>query len=655
MKININKDEVIFLILLVLVLIPYLNSLNNKFIFDDAHMITQNYYIRSFKYIPNYFKGRVSSQIGIGYMFRPLLMLTYNFNYFLHELKPYGYYIFNILLHFLNALLLFLLLEKLLQNRVISLLIAGLFAVHPINSEAVVYLSSRSDLLVTLFLLLSFYYFLKFEESKKESYFLFTLFLFILALLSKESALILPPLIFAWYYCRAEEIKPKLKRITVIFLLAIFYLAIRIALYGYIDNPRFVRTFWENILIQSKVTFFYLRLFLWPYPLTPDHQTIISSPGGLIAFIMILLLITIIIFKRGKNYLFYFGLSYYLIGLVPKFYGKLNFVASEHHFYLPSIGIYIILAYFLKKLYQISVSKTIILSSGVISILLLITLFRSLEWDNPYHFWRSALLYSPKSHIARNNLAIAYMHKGLYREAKQMLEQILFSQPPLDVVLNVTINLAECNRVLKDYERALELLKVASWIFPHNPLVYNEMGLIFMDQKKEEEALKAWYKAIELSPTVRETFINLGMYYIKKDNYQKAEHYLKKAVELYPDLARAWYGLGLIAENKSEIEQAIKYYQKSISLDPNFAPARLSLGTLYLKRADMRGLHQLELAWKLNPNDPVVNYNLAIFYLGLQPPHLELARYYLERSKFFGYKVSDEVEKFLKEQSSFNN
>ena len=96
----------------------YFNSFWGIFIFDDAHSIVSNLYIKDFRYLPMFLKGFYTSdtEVPIG-MFRPLLLLTFYFNYLFSGIQPLGYHIINVLLHFLNSILFFSLLRQLFVNR----------------------------------------------------------------------------------------------------------------------------------------------------------------------------------------------------------------------------------------------------------------------------------------------------------------------------------------------------------------------------------------------------------------------------------------------------------------------------------------------------------------------------------------------------------
>ena len=156
------------------------------FIFDDLHTIPENQYIKDIKYVPLFFQGHYTSLPDIPQgMFRPFLMLTFVFNYYFSGLAPLGFHLVNILMHFLNAIMLYSLLKELSKKAPFGFLalISLLFVTHPVNTEAVSYISCRSDLLVTLLITGALLLYIKRRYA-------FSLLLYVLALLTKESALV---------------------------------------------------------------------------------------------------------------------------------------------------------------------------------------------------------------------------------------------------------------------------------------------------------------------------------------------------------------------------------------------------------------------------------------------------------------------------------
>src|SRR6266567_762431 len=179
--------------LVVIVFVCYVNSLGNEFVFDDFLLVLASKRIRS---------------INLGLFlnsYRPIRDISYAIDYALWGERPFGYHLTNLVIHAANVLLVFALIRRVTENLVTAALAALIFAVHPIQTDAVTYISGRRDLLFTFFYLVAFHSYLTYYRRRWSSpaivYFVLFLVLWALSLLSKEMAASLPIIIFVWHYC----------------------------------------------------------------------------------------------------------------------------------------------------------------------------------------------------------------------------------------------------------------------------------------------------------------------------------------------------------------------------------------------------------------------------------------------------------------------
>ena len=639
----------------------YFNSLKGIFIFDDAHSIITNLYIKDIRHIPMFFKGYYTSdpEIPIG-MFRPLLLLTFSFNYLFSGIQPLGYHIINTLIHFLNGILFYYLLRLLFSGHTnpqkgnstqgfpftLSVFISLLFLAHPLNSETVTYISSRSDLLVYFLTLSAFICYLKRN-------FLATLLLYTLALLTKETALVLPFLIAAhiFIFYKNEKNSP-MAGIFLFYLatiaLSAFYWSIRNIILSAISKENFPlpQGPWPNILTQAGVTLYYLRLFLWPHPLTIHHNFPIFhslfDPRAFLSISAIFPSVLLGFVLRKKYPLISFGIGWYFICLIPKFYGSLNIVASEHHFYLPSFGVYLIIAALTKDLYLKFRRKFVISAIGIICLFTILVWFRNYEYKDEYTFWRSALRADPSSPIAHYNVGMVYMNMGLYPEAEAMFKKSLEHAPTnaTNLLKNIRENTATLYRMQGKYKESLALfLKNIDSGF-YNFGTYQNLGVLYQEMKDDGKAEEAWRKGLSLNPKSSGILYNLARLYARKKDFQKAKEYFQQAIDVNPDFFALYFGLGNVLEEEGEIDVAIKAYEKAASLKPNFVDVHYRLGTLYAQKANSRALWHFKEAIRLNSNFSEAYNNLAVLYASMEPPQLELARGHAKKALSLGYAVN---------------
>ena len=201
------------LLLLVLLVAAYSNSFRDGFHFDDFHQIVENPNVRDLGNIPAFFysagMGSVNTSLR-GY--RPVTYSSFSLSYAVSGYSPGGYRLFNLLLHFLNALLVYAIVRRVVSTRGgdsggewAALIAAAAFALHPVQTNAVTYISGRAVLLASFFSLASFYCFLRFRSGGGYAWGAALPVLFLLGLLSKEMAVALPALCWHTTSCLSDR------------------------------------------------------------------------------------------------------------------------------------------------------------------------------------------------------------------------------------------------------------------------------------------------------------------------------------------------------------------------------------------------------------------------------------------------------------------
>ncbi len=651
------KIEKIFIIIFAsLSFLIYLPSLNGSFLFDDNHMIVNNTFIKNPKYFPLFFKGYVTSYPIPKGMCRPLLMLSFAFNYWGGGLNPVGYRIINVLLHFLNATLLYFLLTSLKKDtpKTLAFLIILLFLVHPINTEAVSYISSRSDLMVTFFILGGFLLYLK------KRYALSCL-LYVFSLLTKETGLCFPLLILSYefiYFIKDYPLSKKDigKRKFVyigIVLITLLYLIYKSKVFS--STPaRIPRSYYQNILLQSVVTLLYFKLLVLPHSLNiihylPEfgslfHFPVLFSTLGIVGLIILALLFI------KKNFLISIGLSWLLIGLLPKFYARLSFPAMEHHFYLSSIGIYIVLISILRRIYLKYTKYFTYFVIGIISILASFTLIRSYEYRNPLVFWKISAQRNPKSATILNQLGLVYLKMGATFQAEKEFIKAINTADRIESIVNARGNLAHIYIKQRKYEKALKLINDATKSVKIPPMgSYNLLGIIYSKMGKKKKAEEAWLRELQLYPASVEAGCNLAFFYLKEGNLFKAKEMFKKAIQINPTYYGGYYGLAQIFQEKNNYKKAIEMYKKSIYFNPKHRNSHYYLGTLYARIGDGRALSEFKKVISIDPSFAPAYNDLAVVYASLIPPRWDLARKYALIAKSLGFRVDNEFLKIIED------
>ena len=178
---------------------------------DDTFIMERNTFYHSWKNIPRLFEkgyninankiifsGGSPSDLGTGSVgYRPISNLTYFLDYYLFQAKPYGSHLINILIHCVNAVLVYWIVNQIFSSSILGIFAGLLFSLHPIQSEAVAVMSYRADIVAAMFVLFSFYFWIKFKQGGyiHKEYYGGSLTMCFFALFSKESAFMLPLMI----------------------------------------------------------------------------------------------------------------------------------------------------------------------------------------------------------------------------------------------------------------------------------------------------------------------------------------------------------------------------------------------------------------------------------------------------------------------------
>ena len=287
-----------YIIIAVLTVIIFYNSLFNDFVFDDESVIQQNQGITALSNIPKFFTGEEGFHKVIGNYYRPVVFTTYAIDYAIWKLNPFGYHLTNLLIHLIACLILFRILLILFSyskfNLLVSLLGTLVFACHPIHTEAVSWISGRTDSLFTLFFFAAFYFYLKSQKhSESEKYkqnILLMLLFFVLGLLSKEMMITFPVIILLFDLIYTgfdskfsfQNVKQRLPVYGLIAAVTILFLFVRhSALSGVPDRPNYLYFLGKDPMTvfatMVKTVPVYLRLMIVPVNLLYHYNGVIPN------------------------------------------------------------------------------------------------------------------------------------------------------------------------------------------------------------------------------------------------------------------------------------------------------------------------------------------------------------------------------------------
>ncbi len=454
-------------LLLIITFLAYANTLCNDWVWDDASSVLIHKHVQDpKKFFQLFLEDQHAFGRGQGNFYRPLVSASFMLDYLLsykHEkgissfpiISPLIFHITNSLWHACAVVLVFLLLNKLKTPFFISFWTSVIYAVHPIPTEAVTYISGRADMMSTVFLLagiLSCIQYLQEENPKKRFLYLIACPLFYtLGLLSKESSNIFPllllliiPFISHAKLSRSFNGLNQLKKWIPLFLsvlVSAVYIILRITILSFSEKSATIIKTWSDKVVEIGQSFaFYIRVLLLPFGLHME-QTLENTPywTALLGYVF-LILIGLIAYWSWKNnqHRIFIGILWFLITWFPiSGFFTLNAPQAEHWMYTPMIGFwwftFELIYSFLQPLNtQLSYKKYIFPALNILLVLItlfyfILTFFRNQDWKDNETIFRSTLQHNPNTTRVRFNLAVTYEeimknYPGAKREYQELIK-----------------------------------------------------------------------------------------------------------------------------------------------------------------------------------------------------------------------------------------
>jgi tetratricopeptide (TPR) repeat protein len=632
-------------LIVVLGAIVYANSLNNPFIWDDENLVVSNPYIKDIRLTKNVFTKDLGYGTQFSNFYRPLQTLSFELDYYLWGLNPFGFHLTNLLLHIACALLIYFLFVQILPAaRGVALITALLFLIHPVQTEAVAYISGRADSQASIFMLLSIILYIKQSRKvrpKNMFYLSGAVISFIFALLCKETSLILPLVIILYDVSFSQDnlrFRDKLKvRYSLFLLVALIYILLRATVLNFLHRPLFLTntTLALRMLTSAKIFTLYFGLLVLPFDLHMERSVpMVSSilDQGVLPSLILLIFLAILIVRsyRHSRVCFFAGIWFFLNLLPVSNIVPLNANMAEHWLYLPSVGFFLLIALGIDKLLKkarLIKGLSIILLITLVCFYSFLTIKRNQEWKDPQSFFQSILYYNPQSTEAHNCLGAIYKSQGKIDLAIDEFKQAVKINPRSFKSYG---NLGSALRKKKEYDLAISAYKKALQLRPGIPGLYNNLGNIYADHGEWPKAEQMFVQAIKLFPEFALCRSNLAKVYYGMGKIDLAIEECKKALVLEPNLVTAHYNLAVFYQAQKEYDLAIDEYKRLINIAPGYVPAHLNLGTAYnvTGRLD-QAMVQYQRVLELNPSLFHAYHNLGVVYFKKRQ-YLLARKYFLQ-------------------------
>lgn len=553
---------------------------------------------------------------------RPLVNLTFAINFSAGRLSPIGYHAFNVLIHFAAALLLFALIKRTLllpyfagrfesSADWLALAIALIWALHPLQTETVIYVTQRTELMMAFFYLATLYcslgyWFAATSGNSRAAWLTLAVASSLAGMASKEVMVSAPIMVLLYERTFVAGSLSKSIRsswplyvglaATWLLLIALNIHAPRGNTAGFHGEPSLV----TSCLTQTQVLLMYFKLVVWPWPLLIHYQLpylkTFSEAWTYVVPILLLGLTTLVLLWRNRP-AGYLGAWIFAILAPTTVIPILTEVAAERRMYLPLAAfaaIAVICAYLLlqsllhrrshayNSLADSSLPR-ILLASAVLVIAFALG-FASAKRADAYHdvigLWQDVVVLEPANLMAHFNLGQAYERAGRLPEAIAELQFVTKADP------NKTIALIQ-------------------------------LGLIYINLGRLPEAIDVLQAAVKLEPNAPVALNSLGSALTKAGRAAEAVEYLERATQVQPNFAEVHNNLGIAFGNLGKVPQAIEEFQRALAYRKSYANAHNNLGVCYNQLGEKsKAIEQFTLGLQIKPNDAHTHHNLAVLLAG---------------------------------------
>ena len=558
--------------ILIVCLLVYIPIFNNGFTnWDDLDQVVQNQDVHELSFSNSI---RIFSSFYVG-MYQPFTAQMYGLIYSIFGENATAFHVFSLMIHLINVILVFVLIRRFCRNDMLALITTGLFALSPMQVESVAWISALSNLLYTAFFLSAIITYLQYVRKRKIRFYIYTLILFFLSLLSKPSAVTFPVVILLidLYFRRRMDWRLLLEKVPYFLLAILIGIIIVFAREeaGHIINLSERFGLGSRLLIVMYILAFYISKLFVPVGLSAFHPYPIESlpiEYFIAPFIPLMLIFLIIRLGGEPRRQLTAGLIFFLVtvAIVLEIIPVGVQVVKERYVYLPSIGIYygfasILLFFVAGRKSSRWISSMII---GIFVVSFSITSFsRSQTWHDSLSLWNDVLEEYPYASAALINRGNAWQEKEDFNLAiNDYTQAILWEPQAADAYQNRGLayyRMSNSQLAIKDFDQAI-LLGI------DDAVIYNIRGLLRASANDISGALTDFEKASILDPDFTDAWINKGLLNAKAAEYNVAFEAFSNALRSDPNSARAYYWRGMVQLNLRQTDGGCRDLKIAASL-----------------------------------------------------------------------------------------
>ena len=576
----------------------YANSLANGFVFDDEFLVPAYGRVRSFSHL-------VQTMLN---SYRPVRNASYAIDFLVWGLRPFGFHLTNVLIHAANAVLVFLLIRRISEKLGTAVVAALIFAVHPIQTDSVAYVSGRRDVLFALFYLAAFHAYLSYRARASRTWFVLFLGFWGLSLMSKEMAVSLPLVIFVWNLCDQwnEAAGSWLQRSIHAFKRALIkdkwlYTLLAAASLGFGVYAIFFQrasgradgsgveywggSLYATLLTVIRVHTWYLKQLIYPTPIAQyfgafDISTSLLDWRVVVALAVVgsVLIAGVVLLKKER--LMAFAIFSYFAALAPV--SQIiphHELLADHYLYLPMVSFSLLLALVVDRASQKGRQPRLI-AYGAVGIFILalagMTVSRNRDWKNELAVWEANYRSVPNSPRASYNLGGLYLSRNP-EKAEALLKESIASDPTFEPAYLALAKLYVARKRIPEAERliqqGLDLIgtKTRSFVLRNPSLLRSQFTTTLAAAKWEEgdphATERLLLEAVKLYPRNMSAYEALANLYHNTDR-GKEEDVLRQAASANPSAFEVRARLAALAVESRKYDEALATLREIRDLSP---------------------------------------------------------------------------------------
>jgi tetratricopeptide (TPR) repeat protein len=594
-------------IIVVAAFLAYAPSITGGFIMDDDLLLTSNPLIKAADGLFYFWCTTKSPE------YYPITNSMFWIEWRLWGMDPIGYHVTNLILHIVEALLIWLILRRMLIPG--AFLAAVIFTVHPVNVESVAWIAQLRNVMAMLFFLLSILWYLKYATSKTIAcmgsassqggprgrvsscvapafWYWLSLTAFLLAMLSKGSVAILPVLLLGIvWWLRPLTWRDMIR--TVPFFAATIALTIVHVWCQTHGSGEIIRnaTFVERLLGAGGVVWFYLYKAILPINLAfiyPQWHIGTGNPLWWLSLLAAIALTVVLwLYRRGRSRPLLFVWGFFCVALLPVMgFTDVGFMqyslVADHYQHIAIIGVIALAAAGWSLCHQQARGKVSwahdVFAFVLTGILVYLTWQQCGLYRDAITLYQAGLVKNTTSWMLQYNLGNEFFHTGHLSESVEHFKKSLALKPDYFEPHN---NLAAALNMLGQYPQSIEYSQQSLKVKSDNPDALSNLGVSLVRLGRPQEAIVEFKRALRLKADNPGVHNNLGNVLVDVGRTQEAIEEFKLALRQKPDYAEAHINLGIALNNLGLTQEAIDHYRQALQLKPDSIEAHANLAMAY--------------------------------------------------------------------------